>query len=260
MLVLWWTEGVRIRALQVPPVALQADEVRLRCDYEDEGGSSLYTLKWYKDGREFYRHQPGISPDHLCLDEFPHHVEGVSVDCWVSSEREVVLREVTTSSSGEYQCEVIGEHPSFRKEVRKARLTVFTEALKEPRIRGAKESYTRKDMVSLNCSSSNTQYVPVLSWSLNGRPVLKRYLRSYAEGRTVGLYLQASGDLFQHGVINVACISSLGAHHSRLTQVELPSSDFLNAQGYYLNTGVCRCGPHVLLLVLAVLFHGHLRY
>ncbi|KAK8727344.1 hypothetical protein OTU49_009824, partial [Cherax quadricarinatus] len=76
-------EGVRIRALEVPLVALQKDEVRLRCDYEDEGGSSLYTLKWYKDGREFYRHQPGISPhtpDHRCLDRYSYHVDGVSVD------------------------------------------------------------------------------------------------------------------------------------------------------------------------------------
>ncbi|XP_053654364.2 uncharacterized protein [Cherax quadricarinatus] len=259
-------EGVRIRALEVPLVALQKDEVRLRCDYEDEGGSSLYTLKWYKDGREFYRHQPGISPhtpDHRCLDRYSYHVDGVSVDCWVSSEREVVLREVTTTTSGEYQCEVIGEHPKFRKEVRSARLTVFTEALREPRILGAKESYRAEDSVLLNCSSTNTQYLPVLSWTLNDTPVSKRHVRSYEGGRILGLQLQVSRDLFQQGVISLTCTSTLGSLHTRSTQVTLPNPDYLHAEEYYYNAGVqkvCRWTNESLLLVLMLLFPVHLGY
>ncbi|KAK8719015.1 hypothetical protein OTU49_014297, partial [Cherax quadricarinatus] len=120
--------GVRITDLGVPPVAIVGDEVHLRCDYEDEGGSTLYTLKWYKDSQEFYRHQPGLSPhtaDDRCLDDDTYHVEGVAVDCWVSTEREVVLKAVSKSTSGEYQCEVIGEHPKFRKQTRQANLIVY---------------------------------------------------------------------------------------------------------------------------------------
>ena len=63
-------------------MALEGDMLHLHCDYEDESGSSLYTLKWYKDGLEFYRHLPGIphTPDHRCLDTYVPHVEGVAVD------------------------------------------------------------------------------------------------------------------------------------------------------------------------------------
>lgn len=52
-------------------------------------------------------------------------VPALNLQCWVSTEREVVLRPVTLRSSGDYQCEVIGEHPNFRKEVLKGRLTVY---------------------------------------------------------------------------------------------------------------------------------------
>lgn len=41
----------------------------------------------------------------------------------------MVLQRVTKATSGDYQCEVIGEHPKFRKETRKARLTIFCEYL-----------------------------------------------------------------------------------------------------------------------------------
>ncbi|XP_071522320.1 uncharacterized protein [Panulirus ornatus] len=256
--------GVRIRELEVPAVALKDDEVHLKCDYEDEGSSSLYSLKWYKDGREFYRHQPGISshtPDHKCLTAYAYHVDGVTVDCWVSSEREVVLRGVTTSSSGEYQCEVIGDHPKFRKEVRKARLTVFTEPLQEPQIEGDEESYSPGDFVSLNCSSSNSQYVPALSWLLNGHPVPQRYLIPQVGGRSLGLLVQATLDLFKHGVIAVTCVSSLGSTHTRETQVSLPNRDHLTAQEYYYNAGgagVASTWVSVTLVTVLPLISAHL--
>ncbi|MPC52523.1 hypothetical protein E2C01_046394 [Portunus trituberculatus] len=75
--------GVRITKLDVPAVALEGDDVHLRCDYEDESGSSLYTLKWYKDDQEFFRHQPGRAPregDDHCHDHYLYHVDGVTAD------------------------------------------------------------------------------------------------------------------------------------------------------------------------------------
>nr|XP_053654162.1 uncharacterized protein LOC128703489 [Cherax quadricarinatus] len=230
--------GVRITRLEVPAEALVDDEVHLRCDYEDEGGSSLYTLKWYKDGREFYRHQPGLSSqtaDDRCHNTYP--VDGVNLDCWVSTEREVVLQRVSTTTSGEYLCEVIGEHPKFRKVVRKAHLHVFSESLHRPVISGVQETYRPLDVVSLNCTSANTQYLPSLSWLLNDRPAPPSYVVKYQDKRTVGLRFLARPDLFQEGVIRVTCATTLGSHHKRDTQVTLPNTDYLSAQEYYYNAG-----------------------
>ncbi|KAK8727327.1 hypothetical protein OTU49_009817, partial [Cherax quadricarinatus] len=106
------------------------------------------------------------------------------------------------------------------------------EALREPRILGAKESYRAEDSVLLNCSSTNTQYLPVLSWTLNDTPVSKRHVRSYEGGRILGLQLQVSRDLFQQGVISLTCTSTLGSLHTRSTQVTLPNPDYLHAEEY----------------------------
>ena len=85
------TAEVLLKEVRMPSVALEGDMLHLHCDYEDS--SSLYTLKWYKDGLEFYRHKPGVPhiPDHSCLD---NNVEGVSVDVsWAETGRPSYLGE-----------------------------------------------------------------------------------------------------------------------------------------------------------------------
>ena len=54
--------AVQITDLNVPREVLAGDEVRLRCNYNSEDGSALYSLKWYKDNKEFYRYVPS-NPD-----------------------------------------------------------------------------------------------------------------------------------------------------------------------------------------------------
>ncbi|XP_050693779.1 uncharacterized protein LOC126984247 [Eriocheir sinensis] len=214
---------VRIKEVRVPSVALEGDMLRLHCDYEDASGSSLYTLKWYKDGLEFYRHQPGLSrpDDHHCPSANVRQVEGVAVDCWQSSEREVVLTGVTRRSSGLYACEVIGEHPTFHREARQGHLTVFSEALREPRVEGLKQHYTPGDEVFLNCSSGNTQYTPALTWTINGRAADQRHLLEHADGKSLGLHLPLSRGLLRGGVVTVSCVATLGSTHLRAANVTL---------------------------------------
>ena len=50
--------AIHITGLDVPKRALVGDQIHLHCDY-DERGTRLYSLKWYKNSREFYRYLPG---------------------------------------------------------------------------------------------------------------------------------------------------------------------------------------------------------
>lgn len=247
--------GVRIANLDVPAVALEGDQVHLRCNYEDEGDSSLYTLKWYKDSREFFRHQPGLAPregDDRCRDHHTYHVDGVTVDCWASTERDVVLQGVTRATSGDYQCEVIGEHPKFRKEVRKARLTVFSEPLKQPFVAGARETYTPLDTVSLTCTPTNTQYLPMLSWSLNGEPAPQEYVVKYPDRRASGLRFVARSDLFVRGAITATCIASFGGRHLEASEVTLANAHYRSTHDFYYNAGAANGGRRQLTVALVV--------
>lgn len=45
----------------VPAAVKSGDSVILKCDY-DMDGETLYSVKWYKGKREFYRYTPKGSP------------------------------------------------------------------------------------------------------------------------------------------------------------------------------------------------------
>ena len=45
----------------IPSHAIRGEDVVLECDY-DLQGDSLYSVKWYRNGQEFYRHIPTDRP------------------------------------------------------------------------------------------------------------------------------------------------------------------------------------------------------
>ncbi|KAK4311305.1 hypothetical protein Pmani_017178 [Petrolisthes manimaculis] len=227
---------------------MEGDVVHLRCHYQDEGGSSLYTLKWYKDDQEFYRHQPGLSQqqkqqqqqqqlEQQQTQQHKHnHNNHNNAACLVSTERDLVLRGVTTNTTGEYKCEAIGEHPNFRKEIKKAWLTVYKEPLRPPQLSGWKDSYSPLDHIHLNCTSINTEYTPTLTFLINGHPVNESVLRAVGAS-TTKLVLSAHDAHFPQGVMTVACVASLGNAHTAATRRTLYTSHYLTAQEYLYNGG-----------------------
>ncbi|CAL4099923.1 unnamed protein product [Meganyctiphanes norvegica] len=243
--------GAQITDLRVPSMALEGDDVTLHCDY-DESDSRLYSLKWYKDGVEFYRHVPSSHIDTLdqCLP-----ISGIDTKCWESSERKVVLGGVVGASTGNYTCEVIGDHPRFKKTSKSAVLDVYSEALEMPMVVGAAEYYQDQDYIKLNCTSFNSEYNPMLTWTINDqKPKMTEVLRGWNK-RTVGLNFKAEADKFIKGVITVHCTAQVG-QHVKVAEVHLYNQHF-QAQQYLLGgaTGCCtRDGflPMVFMITIAI--------
>ncbi|XP_061397895.1 uncharacterized protein LOC133333601, partial [Musca vetustissima] len=94
--------------VRIPKHIMRYEDAALGCKY-DLDGESLYSVKWYKDGFEFYRYVPRDMPPGQV---FP--LPGVDVDLQNSTDNVVVLRRVTLQSTGRYRCEVSGEAPSFQ--------------------------------------------------------------------------------------------------------------------------------------------------
>lgn len=61
-------------SVTIPPAARIMDTVTLQCKYDLEG-EPLYTVKWYKGGKEFYRYIPKELPN---TQVFP--LPGIDVD------------------------------------------------------------------------------------------------------------------------------------------------------------------------------------
>ena len=68
-------ECVTLVKLSVPPYKFIGDEAALTCRYDLEN-EELYSVKWYKDGNEFYRYIPGERDQKVTIFNMP----GVRVD------------------------------------------------------------------------------------------------------------------------------------------------------------------------------------
>jgi hypothetical protein len=55
------SNALRLLELRIPKYTIKGNNVRLECTYDLEN-EALYSVKWYKDGKEFYRYIPRDMP------------------------------------------------------------------------------------------------------------------------------------------------------------------------------------------------------
>lgn len=69
-----FTLCLRLNEVTIPNHTVRGSTTRLECHYELDN-EDLYSVKWYKDGHEFYRYVPRDMPP---AQVFP--LQGVNVD------------------------------------------------------------------------------------------------------------------------------------------------------------------------------------
>lgn len=121
---------VKLASLKIPKYAIRGHSVRLECHYDLEG-EPLYSVKWYKDDKEFYRFLPGEDPPAHTFDLPGLPVEVIRTlpsnytsklklniffynsQLLNSTDTVVVLRKLDFNSSGIYRCEISGKNRPF---------------------------------------------------------------------------------------------------------------------------------------------------
>lgn len=88
-----------MRNFEVPLHVPRGESTTLRCEF-DLQGERLYSVKWYKGGREFFRHVPNELPKKQV-----YKVTGVNVD--VSIVKHWVVGCLTTLVVGVYTSETL---------------------------------------------------------------------------------------------------------------------------------------------------------
>ncbi|CAG9858141.1 unnamed protein product [Phyllotreta striolata] len=94
-------------SIDIPTAAKTGDTITLRCFFDLEG-ELLYTLKWYKGTKEFYRYLPKELPDTRTFS-----LPGVNIDMTKSNHTHLILTNVQPETTGKYKCEVSTEAPNF---------------------------------------------------------------------------------------------------------------------------------------------------
>ncbi|KYN31203.1 hypothetical protein ALC56_14471 [Trachymyrmex septentrionalis] len=199
--------------LIVPQHAVLGQNVSLECNFNLDG-EKLYSVKWYKDGNEFYRYVPQEKPPVLVFLQ-----PGVSAIVHESTQRTVVLRSVNLMSTGRYRCEVSAEAPSFQTVSDHSDMTIIALPEDEPVIttRPGKHRYQVGDVVRFNCTSTRSKPHATLSWFINGDPVEQQFLKSYPvdvdrndlETSTLGLEFRLRLKHFKKGDLKIKCLARI---------------------------------------------------
>jgi len=210
-------DSIKLNHVGVPSYANQNKDAVLECPYDLEG-ASLYSVKWYKSGREFFRYLP--------KNEHPMTVyvrEGVYVDKNRSNERMITLTNLEQSTTGRYRCEVSTEGPMFATVSKFGDLLVVVTPQKGPLITGGRLRYSLGDNVDVNCTSANSKPAADIKWFINGEAASREYLvdypiqnSSYSYGTlhtaVKGLRFQAQRQHFSpvEGDMKLKCTASIG--------------------------------------------------
>ncbi|KAL7040810.1 hypothetical protein ACKWTF_000529 [Chironomus riparius] len=195
----------------VPTAVRRGENVNLMCLYDLEG-DTLYSLKWYKGKREFYRFTPKKEPS---LQTFP--VPGIYVEPAPSNSSYIILKSVEPSISGKYICEISADAPSFHTEIVSSEMEVVDVPQSKPIITEIKSHYRIGELIRGNCSSQYSKPAANLTWLINDMPMalsIRQYPLLKDESgnlvsNTIGLFLRLTQQHFSNGRLKISCIASI---------------------------------------------------
>ncbi|XP_025156392.1 uncharacterized protein LOC105190036 isoform X2 [Harpegnathos saltator] len=255
------TAALQLLKLEVPSIVdPRWEKVSLKCLY-DLHGDELYSVKWYKDGDEFFRFMPGSTPAGR-----DYHVKGVFVDVKQSDNKQVTLlgqayngRRGEVNLAGTYGCEVSSEAPSFLTAYNEANMSVAVPPKAAPALEGVRPSYEVGEILEAECTSGLSYPPAVLTFILNGKEVNRALIKnlpmsgnidgSVVSTTRLGLTLRLERHHFPGGILSLVCesalpgianveplqtleVATLAASNQRLAQEPPKSGSWSNTAAY----------------------------
>lgn len=211
ILVTEYTWAIKLLNVVIPPHAIRGQNAKLRCNYDMEG-DKLYSIKWYRNGHEFYRFIPTDNPKTTIFNG-----NGINVDEHKSTETEIILRNVDLSTTGQFRCEISGEAPLFQTAYSEAIMAVVDLPDEGPIISGGFPRYHIGDKVNVNCTSFRSKPAAKLKWYINGEQADHVFVKTYEvtedkdglETSTLGLRFKVREKHFKNGDLKLKCTATI---------------------------------------------------
>uniref|UniRef100_A0A182Q8G2 Ig-like domain-containing protein n=1 Tax=Anopheles farauti TaxID=69004 RepID=A0A182Q8G2_9DIPT len=224
--------------VSVPVAIRRGDNANLICHYDMEG-AELYSVKWYKGKREFFRYTPkeipalksffvaGLSVEvraHETVEVSTNLLAGNGPQAQVSFRRplsngsHLTLMAVESMATGKYSCEVSADLPSFDTMIVSSEMEVVDVPVTKPLITGIRQFYRIGDVVLGNCTSYNSKPAANLTWLLDDKkinetqttqyPVYKE-LQSGLDTSTLGLVFHLSHHFLGRSKMKFSCVAKI---------------------------------------------------
>lgn len=132
----------------------------LQCSYRLEG-DTLYSLKWYRDDKEFFRYIPRESPQ-VTIFLLPGVVLADN-----SSPTRLGLKNTSLATNGIFKCEISAGPPRFQTDIIQTRIQVVELPKSGPTITGVDSKYQVGDLITANCISPLSVPPVKLTWYIN---------------------------------------------------------------------------------------------
>lgn len=192
----------------VPHYAQAGGNAVLSCNYAIDN-STLYSVKWYKDNKEFFRFIPWHRPQ---ISVFP--VPGVNVNVNSISFSRVILKNVGLNTTGTYKCEVTSDAEVF---IQISDSGFLSRLIPNggPRILVDNDVVDIGQKVQAVCIVPGSSPPTQINWLLNGNEVkdfsiakqLNRTDLSTPSASFVNLKI--SEDFFKNNMANLTCKASI---------------------------------------------------
>nr|XP_029723398.1 uncharacterized protein LOC109398360 isoform X1 [Aedes albopictus] len=179
----------------VPDAVIMGNAATLTCQFELEK-ASLYSVRWYFEGEEFYRYVPKESPP---ARTFP--VSGITVDETQSDSQSVTLRGVTRDLTGQFQCEVSEDAPLFHTDIRSAKMQVVELPKEDPQMQLEKTHITTGDSFRAICTVGTSFPSANITWYINSKKIHRSPYQRITYRTFEGTPTFSSLDMYPHSQV-----------------------------------------------------------
>ncbi|XP_037710761.1 uncharacterized protein LOC119547812 [Drosophila subpulchrella] len=165
-------------SVMIPQAVKRGSNALFTCNYDMEN-DTLYSVKWYKGKREFYRYTPKENP---AMKVFAM-TSGLNVERNLSNQSHVVLQSVPLNISGKFTCEISVEAPTFQTAMVSGEMEVVELPEEHTVVTGIQARYRIGDLVDGNCSIKYSKPAANLTWTINGIVVPPHHIKTYQTER-----------------------------------------------------------------------------
>ncbi|EDW77979.2 uncharacterized protein Dwil_GK24768 [Drosophila willistoni] len=200
-------------SVMIPQAVKRGSNALFTCNYDMEN-DTLYSVKWYKGKREFYRYTPKENP---AMKVFAMS-SGLNVERNLSNQSHVVLQSVPLNISGKFTCEISVEAPTFQTAMVSGEMEVVELPEEHTVVTGIQARYRIGDLVDGNCSIKYSKPAANLTWTINGIVVPPHHIKTYQiekqenstlESVTSAIHFMVTTQHFLKGQMRLKCTSTI---------------------------------------------------